>query len=88
MLQISGGLVFPILLTERQRSLRCRPADRATGHLHATARAGSGELDGSFVVELANCVNAETGRAIDRRAQPPTPHRFSTKAKLIARPVG
>jgi hypothetical protein len=59
-------LVFPILLAERQRTLRCRPADGATGYLHATTRAGSsGVLDGSFLVELANCENAEAGRAIE-----------------------
>jgi hypothetical protein len=63
-------LVFPILLAERQRTLRCRPADSAMGYLHAAERAGSGELDGSFVVELAACENAETGRAIE---WPPAP---------------
>ncbi|HEY9284404.1 MAG TPA: hypothetical protein VIP46_13190 [Pyrinomonadaceae bacterium] len=63
-------LAFPIRLAERQRSLRCRPADRATGHLHAAARADSGELDGSFLVELAACENSETGRAIE---WPPAP---------------
>jgi len=63
-------LVFPIELAERQRTLRCRPADRATGYLHATARAGSDVLDGRFLVELATCENAETGMVIE---WPPAP---------------
>ena len=61
-------LVFPILLAERQRTLRCRPADRAVGYLRATARAGTGELDGQFLVELTACVNAETGKILDTEA--------------------
>jgi hypothetical protein len=61
-------LVFPIEIAEVRRTLRCRPADRPTGHLHAAERAGSGELDGSFMVELAACVNAETGKIIDTEA--------------------
>ena len=64
-------LVFPILLAERQRTLRCRPAARPVGYLHAVARANSDLLDGSFVVELAACENAETGKAIE---WPPAPH--------------
>ena len=32
---------------------------------NATTRAGSGELGGSFLVELATCKNAESGRAIE-----------------------
>src|SRR3712207_6620281 len=57
-------LVFPIEIAEVRRTLRCRPADRATGYLSTTTRAGSGELDGRFLVELAACVNAETGKII------------------------
>ncbi|MCA1629931.1 MAG: hypothetical protein LC774_06275 [Acidobacteria bacterium] len=61
-------LVFPIEIAEVRRTLRCRPAERATGYLRAATRAGSGELDGSFLVELANCVNAETGKILDTEA--------------------
>ncbi len=61
-------LVFPIEIAEVQYKLRCRPADDAVGYLHAAARAGSGELDGSFLVELAACVNAETGKILDTEA--------------------
>jgi len=63
-------LVFPIELAERQRTLRCRPADRAVGYLRTTTRAGSDVLDGRFLVELAACENAETGKAIE---WPPAP---------------
>jgi len=63
-------LVFPIELAEKQRTLRCRPADGAVGYLHATARAGPDVLDGRFLVELATCENAETGKVIE---WPPAP---------------
>lgn len=61
-------LVFPIEIAEVQYTLRCRPADGAGGYLRAAARAGSGELDGSFLVELARCENAETGKILDTEA--------------------
>jgi hypothetical protein len=63
-------LVFPIELAEVQRTLRCRPADEGTGYLHATERAGSGEFNGRFLVELAICENAEIGKVIE---WPPAP---------------
>lgn len=65
-------LVFPIELAEKQRTLRCRPADRPAGYLRTTTRAGSHALDGNFVVELANCENAETGKLIDWPSSPLT----------------
>ena len=61
-------LVFPIEIAEVRRTLSCRPADRPSGYLHAATLADSGELDGSFLVELAACVNAETGKIIDTEA--------------------
>ena len=61
-------LVFPIEIAEVQYKLRCRPADRATGYLRTNARAGSDVLDGRFLVELAACVNAETGKILDTEA--------------------
>jgi hypothetical protein len=63
-------LVFPIELANRQRKLRCRPADPASGYLRTTTRAGADELDGLFLIELATCENAETGKAIE---WPPAP---------------
>lgn len=61
-------LVFPMEMAEVQRRLRCRPAERAVGYLLAIARAGSDVFDGSFLVELAACENAETGKIIDTEA--------------------
>jgi hypothetical protein len=61
-------LVFPIEIAEKKYTLRCRPADAPVGYLQAEARAGSDVLDGRFHVELANCVNAETGKILDTEA--------------------
>ena len=61
-------LVFPMEIAEVERTLRCRPADRAVGHLHTTTRAGSNVIDGSFLIELAKCENAETGKILDTEA--------------------
>ncbi|MDX6270855.1 MAG: hypothetical protein QOD28_2078 [Acidobacteriota bacterium] len=61
-------LVFPIEIAEKRYTLRCRPADAATGYLHTTARANSDLLDGRFLVELAACVNAESGKILDTEA--------------------
>lgn len=70
--RITSGthLVFPLALGGRQVRLHCRPADRATGHLRTTTRAGSDELDGGFLFELAACKNAELGKSIE---WPPAP---------------
>lgn len=63
-------LVYTTQLAERQRTLRCHPAERPTGYLRTAARAGSEVLDGSFLVELAACEDAETGKVI---RWPPAP---------------
>jgi hypothetical protein len=63
-------LVFPLELGGRQVKLRCRPADPGIGRLDTTTRAGSDELGGRFLVELATCENAESGKAIE---WPPAP---------------
>jgi len=61
-------LVFPIEIAEKQWTLRCRPADPGVGYLRTTTRAGSGDLDGRFLVELARCEDAETGEILDTEA--------------------
>jgi hypothetical protein len=67
-------LVFPIEIAEKQWTLRCRPADRAVGYLHTTTRPSMSQskssevLDGRFLVELANCADAETGKILDTEA--------------------
>jgi hypothetical protein len=63
-------LVFPTGLGGNQVRLNCRPADRATGFLRTTARAGSDDLDGRFLIELATCKNAESGKTTE---WPPAP---------------
>lgn len=70
--RVTGGtrLVFSVDFGDRQPTLRCRPADEASGYLRTTARADSEELDGDFLVELAVCENAESGKVI---AWPPQP---------------
>ena len=61
-------LVFPIEIAEVQWTLRCRPADPAKGYLNATSRPGSNVLDGTFLVELARCEDAKTGKILDTEA--------------------
>jgi hypothetical protein len=68
--RITSGthLVFPLALGGRQVRLDCRPAADANGYLRTTTRAGSDsldKLDGRFLVELASCTNAESGKAIE-----------------------
>jgi hypothetical protein len=74
-------LVFPIEIAEKKWTLRCRPADRAVGYFDATPRpsmsqskssevldGGSGVLDGRFLVEIAKCEDAATGKILDTEA--------------------
>jgi hypothetical protein len=65
-------LVFPIEIAEKQWTLRCRPADPAVGYLRENTWAGSGEIeariDGTFLVELARCEDAATGKTLDTEA--------------------
>ena len=63
-------LVFPLGLGGRRLRLDCRPADRAPGDLRTTTRAGSDDLGGRFLVELATCKNAESGKTTN---WPPAP---------------
>jgi hypothetical protein len=65
-------LVFPLTLGGRQVRLNCRPADAATGYLHTAPRAGSTELAGRFLIELAICKNADSGRSIEWPPRPLT----------------
>jgi len=63
-------LVFPLGLGGNQVRLDCRPADRPVGNLHTATRAGSDFIGGRFLLELANCKNADSGKAIE---WPPAP---------------
>lgn len=61
-------LVFPIEIAEIKWTLRCQPANPANGYLNATTRPGSNVLDGTFLVELARCEDAKTGKILDTEA--------------------
>ena len=65
-------LVLPVELADKLLTLRCQPADPASGYLRTTTRAGSDELDGSFLVEFATCEKAETGKVIEWPPRPLT----------------
>jgi len=63
-------VVFNLMFEERLRRVRCRPGDPAIGTLSTTALAESGELSGSFDIELARCEYADTGTPL---GWPPEP---------------
>ena len=56
-------VVFEFVFEERLRRVRCRPGDPAIGTLTTTVLAESGELSGSFDVELARCEDADRSHA-------------------------
>ena len=62
--RIASGthLQFPIKLGGRPLIFDCRPADHPSGHLITRTRANSGEIDGSFVVDVVTCMNAKSGK--------------------------
>ncbi len=63
-------VAFELMFEERLRRVRCRPGDPAVGTLHTTALAESGELSGSFDIELARCEDADTGTPLGWPPQP------------------
>ena len=62
--RIASGthLQFPIKLGNRPLNFDCRPADRPTGHLITSTNATSGEINGSFVVDVVTCINTKSGK--------------------------
>ncbi len=65
--RVSTGtrLVFPLALGGRHLKLNCGPAEPANGNLSTTTRSGSDEIVGQFIVELATCKNARSGKVIE-----------------------
>lgn len=63
-------VVFELEFEEQLRRVRCRPGDPAVGTLSTSTLAESGELSGSFDIELARCEDAETGTPL---GWPPKP---------------
>jgi hypothetical protein len=78
-------LVFPLTLGGRRVRLSCRPADPAVGYLRTTPRAATGELDGRFLVELAHCRNADSGKVT---AWPSSPLTVRGRFERLARAPG
>ena len=74
-------LIFPLALGGRQMRLNCKPSEPATGFLRTTSRAGSDELVGRFVVELARCTNAESGKTTN---WPPAP--LTVRGSFVSSP--
>ncbi len=63
-------IVFDLVFEDRTRRVRCRPGDPAVGTLNSVTPGESGELSGSFDIELAHCEDAETGTPL---GWPPRP---------------
>ena len=63
-------VVFDLVFEDRLRRVRCRPDDPAVGTLNTVTLGESGELSGSFDIELAHCEDAETGTPL---GWPPKP---------------
>lgn len=66
----STRIAFPIDLGGRPLRFNCRPAAQPVGYLSANPRAGSGEIDGSFSLEVAICINARSGKTASWPAFP------------------
>lgn len=63
-------VVFDLVFQERLRRVRCQPGDPADGTLKIAELAESGELSGSFHMQLMRCEDADTGEPI---GWPPKP---------------
>lgn len=62
--------VFHLLFEEELRRVRCRTDDPAVGTFNTGTIADSGELSGTFDIELAHCEDAETEKPL---GWPPAP---------------
>ena len=78
-------VVFELFFEERLRRVRCRPRDPAIGTLSTTALAESGELSGSFDIELAHCEDASTGKPLGWPTEPLLLHGSFDRLPLNAR---
>jgi len=54
-------IAFPIKIGGRPNTFNCRPAEPPVGYLDAKG-ADSGEIEGSFVVEVMRCINVKSGK--------------------------
>jgi hypothetical protein len=62
--RIASGthLQFPIKLGNRPLNFDCRPADHPTGRLITNTSPNSGEINGSFFVDVVTCINTKSGK--------------------------
>ncbi len=81
-------VVFELLFEEQPRKVRGRPGDPAVGALSTTVLAGSGELAGSFDVELARCEDADTGEPLGWPPRPLVLHGSFDRLPLDAAATG
>ena len=79
-------VVFELVFEERPRRVRCRPGDPAIGTLSTTVLAESGELSGSFDIELARCEDANTGKPLGWPPEPLLLHGSFDRLPLDAAP--
>ena len=63
-------VVFDLVFEDRLRRVRCRPDESTIGTLNTVTLQDSGELAGSFDIELARCEDAETGTPLGWPPQP------------------
>lgn len=63
-------VVFELVFEERRTRVRCRPGDPAVGTWTSLVLHDSGELSGSFDIELAHCEDARSGEPL---GWPPEP---------------
>jgi hypothetical protein len=54
-------IAFPIAIGGTPHKFNCRPAEPPVGYLNAKG-ADSGEIEGSFVVEVMRCINVRSGK--------------------------
>lgn len=54
-------IAFPIAIGGTPHKFNCRPADPPVGYLD-TKGADSGEIEGSFAVEVMRCINVKSGK--------------------------
>ena len=54
-------IAFPIAIGGTPHKFNCRPADPPVGYLD-TKGADSGEIEGSFAVEVMRCINVRSGK--------------------------
>jgi hypothetical protein len=78
-------VAFELMFEERLQRVRCRPGDPAVGTVSTTELAESGELSGSFDVELARCEYADTGEPLGWPAKPLVLHGSFDRLPLTQR---